>query len=136
VTMSEVAISPSVVSVPHPFLGLSPEFILEAVLHKARQLVGRFQDRHEGILVHSLAVDVAAATTAAACTAPMVASLDQAIVQNANGTSTMWRSVRASMSLMTASPLAYIKTPQFKWLFLVYSSTYLAANATDSVSAR
>jgi len=75
--------------------------------------------------------DLLAAGAASLVAAPIVSVMDTAITQNAAGTVSLRASVRNSIAEMGPG---YLRTPQFRWIWFVYGSTYAAANVADTVS--
>lgn len=77
--------------------------------------------------------DLLAATIAGALVAPLVSAVDRALAENASGKATLGASVKNSFAEMIGAPLKFIKSPQYFWIWLVYASTYCAANTTQTV---
>lgn len=76
--------------------------------------------------------DVLAAAAASFCVAPMIAAVDQAIVQHAAGTSTMLQSVRGSIIEISTQPRHFVCKPAFLMIWGVYCGTYISANFITS----
>lgn len=53
--------------------------------------------------------------------------------ENASGKAKLWPSFFQSFREMGKAPVKFVKSPQFLWIWLVYGSTYLAANVVDTV---
>jgi len=78
--------------------------------------------------------DYAAAATAAAMSAPLVACVDVAITKNTAGTERMWPSFFQEVSALARQPLAALRRPTVGWLFMLYVGTYGAANSVRTVT--
>eukprot|EP00928_Gymnodinium_smaydae_P010205 TRINITY_DN13825_c0_g1_i6.p1 TRINITY_DN13825_c0_g1~~TRINITY_DN13825_c0_g1_i6.p1 ORF type:complete len:273 (+),score=35.78 TRINITY_DN13825_c0_g1_i6:68-820(+) len=78
--------------------------------------------------LHSTAIDLAAATLSAGLVAPFVAACDKAIAEAAAGQSTVWASVGKSIREMSTQPVAFLRGPAFRCLWIMYGGTYAAAN--------
>ena len=66
---------------------------------------------------------------------PIVAAVDKALAENASGRAKLWPSFFATLGEAIRSPIKYVASPQFRWIWLVYGGTYLAANYTDTACA-
>jgi len=80
--------------------------------------------------------DCAAAATAAVVAAPIISCIDRAICTNASGVMPFWPAMRESTAAAVRSPVSMLKGSPFRWLALVYASTYAAANIADTYSRR
>lgn len=80
--------------------------------------------------------DCAAGAIAGAAVAPIVSSVDRALAENASGKCPLFRSLGNSFKEMAAAPIKFVRSPQYLWIWLVYGSTYMAANVTDTVCFR
>lgn len=80
-----------------------------------------------------LPADFLAAAIAGAAVAPLVSAVDRALAENASGKATLGQSVKASFMAMAKQPLQFVRSPQFAWIWLVYGSTYAAANICQTV---
>lgn len=76
--------------------------------------------------------DALAGAISGLAVAPIVSSVDRALAENASGKATLGVSMRASFAEMAASPLKFLKSPQFFWVWLTYGSTYIAANTCQT----
>jgi len=92
-------------------------------------------EKKEKKLLNRIAADTAAAAIAGACVTPFVSSVDRALAENASGKMKLWASAINSFKEMLAAPGKFVTSPQFFWIWLVYGSTYLAANYTDTICA-
>jgi hypothetical protein len=79
--------------------------------------------------------DIAASMTAGFLVTPLVSAVDKALAENASGKAKLWPSFFASLREMVGSPIQYLKSPQFRWIWLVYGGTYAAANIVDTTCA-
>jgi hypothetical protein len=73
-----------------------------------------------------------AAAIAGFAVTPVVAAVDKALAENASGRAKLWPSFFASLGEAFSSPVKYIASPQFRWIWLVYGGTYLAANFAET----
>ncbi|GAB5362494.1 hypothetical protein AAMO2058_000801700 [Amorphochlora amoebiformis] len=77
--------------------------------------------------------DAIAAYTAGAAVSPVITGVDRALAENASGKVKLFPSFLNSMKSMIIRPVTFLKSPQFFWIWLVYGSTYAAANITETV---
>lgn len=82
-----------------------------------------------------VAADMLAAGIAGVAVTPLVSAVDRALAENASGRAQLWPSFFSSLKEMTYKPISFLRSPQFFWIWLTYSSTYAAANVVDTVSA-
>lgn len=75
-------------------------------------------------------VDTAAALTAAFFASPVVMCVDRAIAEAACGTRELMPSFLSSMKNLITSPKQFLLQPGFKYVYLIYSASYLAANTS------
>ena len=80
-----------------------------------------------------LAVDVLSAATSSALLSPFVTIIDKSIILTAAGSSTLGAALRTNGLRMVQSPAAFVRSPEYVWIFAVYSATYVAANTIDTV---
>lgn len=78
-------------------------------------------------------LDCLSGVMAAFTLAPIVSMVDKAVVQNTSGTGTIMGSVKDSLKFMIRSPIKFVASREFLWIFFVYGSTYMAANSIDSL---
>jgi len=86
-----------------------------------------------GVDAGAYAVDAAAAFTSAFTVAPLIAGIDQAIVQNASGRSTLGQSLASSFKMMVSKPHHFVMQPASLMLWGVYGGTYVAVNWVTSI---
>ncbi|RPB26018.1 hypothetical protein L211DRAFT_805788, partial [Terfezia boudieri ATCC MYA-4762] len=82
-----------------------------------------------------LAVDAAAAGTAAALVAPLITIIDQGIMENASGKRPLVESVKAGLVDIVKRPHRFLWSRPFGLIFMLYSSTYLTANSIDTIAS-
>lgn len=80
------------------------------------------------VILARLAADWIAGSVAGVAVTPLVSSVDRALAENASGKMKLWPSFFASFKEMGRAPIKFVKSPQFFWIWLTYSSTYWAAN--------
>jgi hypothetical protein len=61
-------------------------------------------------------------------------SVDKALAENASGRAKLWPSFFASLKQIFVSPVKYVQSPQFRWIWLVYGATYCAGNTSSDFS--
>lgn len=67
-----------------------------------------------------------------ALVAPAIALVDQSIFSSASGRESMMACIKRELK----SPLVFLRSPACKWIFAVYSTTYIAANVGESLYQR
>jgi hypothetical protein len=77
--------------------------------------------------------DCIAGIFAAFSAAPIIMAVDKAVVQKTSGTATFTQSFKDTFTKLLKTPHRFIFSREFAWIFLVYSSTYCAANSIDSL---
>lgn len=87
------------------------------------------------MMAQRYAADIAAAMTAGFCVTPLVSAVDKALAENASGKAKLWPSFFASLREVVTQPVTYIRSPQFRWIWLIYGGTYAAANVVDTTCA-
>jgi len=80
-----------------------------------------------------LGFDIVAGLISGATVAPIISAVDRALAENASGKATLGASVKTSMKELAASPVTFLKSPQFIWIWLVYGSTYATANLVQTI---
>lgn len=83
--------------------------------------------------VGALGGDLLAGLIAGAAVSPIISAVDRALAENASGKATLGVSVKNSFKDMISSPLKFLRSPQYFWIWLVYGSTYTTANAIQTV---
>ncbi|KAJ5090563.1 hypothetical protein N7532_009247 [Penicillium argentinense] len=82
-----------------------------------------------------LGVDVASAATAGALTCPLITIIDQAIIEKASKGFPIQTTITTCLKSMLAKPSAFFLSTPFLLIYTLYSSTYLTANAIDTLSS-
>ena len=80
-----------------------------------------------------LAIDSITGITAALSVAPIMMIIDKAVVQTSTNSSPIFQNAAQGLINTIRNPFQTIKSPEFKWIGLVYGSTYVAANTIDSL---
>jgi hypothetical protein len=83
-------------------------------------------------LVPQVAGDTLAAMGAGFCVAPIIYAVDRALAENASGKADLVTSFVSSMKELVVKPAEFFGSPAFRWIWLVYGSTYFAANMCDT----
>ncbi len=78
-------------------------------------------------------MDSLAGCLAAFTVTPIMLTVDKAVVERIRGTKTLTQSILSTFKQMAFTPLKFIFSREFKWIFAVYGSTYLTANSLDSL---
>lgn len=84
-------------------------------------------------ILRRIGLDCASGALAAFTVAPIILTVDKAVVENSSGKSTIAKSVASSVKSLAFSPLKYIMRKEFIWIYFVYGSTYMCANSIDSM---
>ncbi|CAI5710607.1 hypothetical protein KXD40_006217 [Peronospora effusa] len=84
-------------------------------------------------LVKQLMVDTAAAMAASLGVAPFITIVDRAIIENASGARPLGRGIKELSISFLKNPLRFVGKREFHIVFGLYTATYMAANAVDSV---
>lgn len=77
-----------------------------------------------------LAADAVCGWIAGLAVAPTCTIVDKSVILNANGSIPLWQAVKQGIKSFVFKPLTFMKTTEFKLIFFVYSSTYIAANSS------
>jgi hypothetical protein len=83
-----------------------------------------------------LATDSLAGAFAGLLVAPVVSAVDKALAENASGKARLGESFMGTMKEVVMRPATYFRSPTFAYIWLVYGSTYMAANYVDTACAR
>ncbi|CAH0479204.1 unnamed protein product [Peronospora belbahrii] len=86
-----------------------------------------------GKLVQQLVADTAAAMAASLGVAPFITIVDRAIIENASGARPLGRGMKELSIEFLKNPLRFVGKREFHLIFGLYTATYMAANAVDSV---
>jgi len=62
--------------------------------------------------------------------------VDKSVIENANGKTPLWKGVGNGLKDLFTRPQIFLKTFEFRWLLLVYTSTYISSNLADHVSIK
>jgi len=92
------------------------------------------QDAASPSLVRAYTADLLAAAGAGFVVAPMVSVVDRAMAENASGKQRLITSVQSSLRDIFFKAPEFFRSPQFLWMWLVFSSTYAAANVVDTTT--
>lgn len=86
-------------------------------------------------LAKGLCGDALGSIVTAAIVAPAAAILDKGITQHAAGAKSLWQSVVSSVRTVVVSPASFLRSPDYGWLFALYSLTYFSANSAETICA-
>ena len=67
---------------------------------------------------------------------PFNTILDKSIIENASGKVPLSRGVGQGLKSMFLHPQVFFGSFEFRWVFIVYSATYVAGNLADHMSIR
>lgn len=76
------------------------------------------------------------AAVTAGSVAPAIAVVDQAIFSSASGREPMMRCIQREFARMVATPLQFVRSRAFLWIYAVYGTTYVVANVGESLYYR
>jgi len=62
---------------------------------------------------------------------PLNVVVDKSVILYSNGTSELWPAAGAELKMMVSTPWQFLKSFQFRWMYLVYAPTYTASNLAD-----
>ncbi|KAJ5338723.1 hypothetical protein N7452_005451 [Penicillium brevicompactum] len=82
-----------------------------------------------------LGVDIASAATAGALTCPLITIIDRAIMEKASKGFPIQQTITSCLRSMVARPAGFFFSTPFILIYTLYGSTYLTANAIDTVTA-
>ncbi|KAJ5295129.1 hypothetical protein PENANT_c035G08207 [Penicillium antarcticum] len=82
-----------------------------------------------------LGVDVASAATAGALTCPLITIIDRAIIEKASKGFPIQRTITNCLKSMVSKPTGFFFSTPFLLIYTLYSSTYLTANAIDTLTS-
>lgn len=80
--------------------------------------------------------EMGCAIVSAGLVAPMVGIIDEAIFSNASGRMPMGECIKQSVNTLVKTPGKFFRSPTFRWIWVVYGGTYIAANLTEAVCVR
>uniref|UniRef100_A0A7S2HQZ1 Uncharacterized protein n=1 Tax=Haptolina brevifila TaxID=156173 RepID=A0A7S2HQZ1_9EUKA len=86
-------------------------------------------------LAWKLSGDLVAAVCASLSVSPVVTAMDRAITRNASGAQKLWPALVEGLIELARRPLTNMVSTPTRWLVLVYSATYAAANSVNSLCA-
>jgi hypothetical protein len=78
-----------------------------------------------------LKLDILAGLITGFCVSPTNTIVDRSIIENANGKIPLWTGVANGFKSLFLKPHIFLRTYEFKWLLLVYTSTYISSNLAD-----
>ncbi|KAI9917318.1 hypothetical protein PsorP6_012906 [Peronosclerospora sorghi] len=84
-------------------------------------------------LAQQLGADTAAAMAASLGVSPFITIVDRAIIENASGARSLGRGLKDLTLEFLQHPLRFASKREFHLIFGLYTATYMAANAVDSV---
>ena len=79
--------------------------------------------------------DLTASLCAALSVSPIVTQMDRAITKNAAGAQRLWPALTEGLLELAKRPLTNLASPSTRWLVLVYTATYGAANTMNTLCA-
>jgi len=91
------------------------------------------QSEQKDLTATVLLGDAVAGGVAAFPVAPLVSAVDRALAENAAGRVPLFTSFFTSLKEMASTPIKFLGTPQFKWIWLVYAATYATANSCQTI---
>lgn len=67
------------------------------------------------------------------CVSPLNTIVDKSIIEHANGRVHLWTGVWNGLKSLFRTPNIFLGTYEFRWVLLVYSTTYMTSNYADHV---
>ncbi|KAJ3159571.1 hypothetical protein HDU86_001580 [Geranomyces michiganensis] len=103
-------------------------------LHDAKRPPLGAHTHHDHVpFTHSLAAEIAAATTAGAIVSPIITIIDRAIFLNASGAQRLASALLAGARELVAHPVKAFRQPACLFMFAVYAGTYATANTVHTI---
>ena len=87
-------------------------------------------------IVAELLGHMGCAIASAAIVAPFISIIDQSIFSNASGKEPMTQCLKNNFRKLIFQPSAIFSSKSFKWIWLVYSGTYIVANSIELLCTR
>ena len=87
-------------------------------------------------LVPLLCIDVLSACTSSALLSPVVTVIDKSVTLSAAGKMTLGSAIKKNAKAMIAKPRAFLVSPEYMWIWGLYSATYIAANTVSTLCNR
>lgn len=98
---------------------------------------GKNKDNKEPLnIFNRIFLDCISAISAGFCVSPFVSIIDKAITQNASGALSLTKCLKNSIKSILGNPIKFTNSPEFRWIFFVYSNTYISANNIESFCKR
>ncbi len=86
------------------------------------------------LIARRIGLDCLSGILAAFTAAPIIMAVDKAVVQStADASISILSSLKSTMTQFIRNPIQFVNTREFRWIFFVYGSTYMAANSVDSL---
>ena len=95
--------------------------------------VSKMQKKKEPHVLKRIICDAVASMMSGFSVAPFVTIIDKGITQNASGAKNLWKSIGLSIQFLLKHPLQFFSKPEYRWIYSVYTSTYLSANLISSL---
>ncbi|KAL9038119.1 MAG: hypothetical protein Q9180_003329 [Flavoplaca navasiana] len=107
----------------------------KSILQQSPATVDYRPDWNTNKLALRIAADTISAASAAGLVAPLITIFDRGIIENASGRSPLMSSIKTSLSTLLTRPHTFLASRPFRLISMVYFSTYLTANAIDTISS-
>ncbi|KAL8984913.1 MAG: hypothetical protein Q9205_001229 [Flavoplaca limonia] len=107
----------------------------KSILQQSPATVDYRPDWNTNKLALRIASDTISAASAAGLVAPLITIFDRGIIENASGRSPLMSSIKTSLSTLLKRPHTFLASRPFRLISMVYFSTYLTANAVDTISS-
>lgn len=102
--------------------------------YPAQVQLRRYVRHHPGDLPSRILGDVTVALAVTACVSPILTVIDKALVEtSAHARQSLLSSAWHSLRGMVQSPVAYVRSPTFLWMWMTYAATYSAANVLKTL---
>jgi hypothetical protein len=83
-------------------------------------------------LLHSFSIDLIAALCSGTAVTPLVAIIDKSIIAHASGTEPLVQGLKKGLTSLFTQPHVFIKQKYVHLIWMVYVSTYVAANTIET----
>ena len=81
-------------------------------------------------------MEAGCAIVAAGMVAPLITIIDQSIFSNASGKEPMAQCIKNNLKTLFTQPTKIFRSVQFRWIWFVYSGTYIVANSIETFCTR
>ena len=65
---------------------------------------------------------------------PLNVVVDKSVIEYTSGQGNMWTLAGQNLSTIVKSPISFLSGFSFRWMYFVYSFTYISSNLADHVN--